>query len=163
MITVGKSTCFYQLSQVDPEVAYLAKSRYKSTRLTRPKGKKECKCRFWGYFKNELRYYIYLLLWSFWWPFWIWPLEVTRGHAHFFRWILETQCPYLTIEHTLLEWTANGRRRAIAPPFWSDESCHFRFLKTWQIADTWQRTCIQYWTKYDLSKIIQAIYLFNDH
>ena len=36
MITVGKSTCFYRLSQVDPEVAYLAKSRYKSTRLTRP-------------------------------------------------------------------------------------------------------------------------------
>ena len=38
MITVGKSTCFYRLSQVDPEVAYLAKSRYKSTRLTRPIG-----------------------------------------------------------------------------------------------------------------------------
>ena len=36
MITVGKSTCFYRLSQVDTEVAYLAKSRYKSTRLTRP-------------------------------------------------------------------------------------------------------------------------------
>ena len=35
------------------------------------------------YFKNELRYYIYLFSWSFWRPFWIWPLEVTRGHAHF--------------------------------------------------------------------------------
>ena len=35
-ITVGKSTCFYRLSQVDPEVAYLVKSRNKSTRLTRP-------------------------------------------------------------------------------------------------------------------------------
>ena len=35
------------------------------------------------YFKNELRYYIYLFSWSFWRPFWIWPLEVTRGHANF--------------------------------------------------------------------------------
>ena len=60
MITVGKSTCFYRLSQVDPEVAYLAKSRYKSTRLTRPSegsaSRREGKCSL-----GVLEAYLYLI------------------------------------------------------------------------------------------------------